>query len=128
MLVEVFLAFQEALGDVIAKLQLRRVGAENERSSKIGLPLFEDRPQIQKKNVVLVHGQVGRVLLIRGKRIAASANNALTPISGNSKHLVGEIVDFLVQLAFQDIGANKTASFDSMEEFVRFSLSLQQSR
>src|SRR5277367_1787424 len=128
MLVEIFLAFEEAFGNVVAKLQLRWVGAENKRSSKIGLPLLEDRAQIQKKNVIHAHGQVGRVLFIRRKRIAPGANDALVPVSGNSKHLLGEIVDVLVQLAFQDVGANETASFHRMEEVVRFGLSLQQGR
>ena len=48
MCLEVLFAFDEGPADVIAKLQLKRVGTQYEGSSEIGFPLFEHRPQIKE--------------------------------------------------------------------------------
>jgi hypothetical protein len=126
MLLEMLLALKKSLSDVIAQLQLDRIGTQDEGSSEIGFPRLKNRPQIQKQDIVFTNGQIGRILVIRGQRVAPGANNAFVPVRGNSKHLLREIVDFLIQLAFQHICANESPGLNRLEEFIRLLLSLLQ--
>jgi hypothetical protein len=48
------------------------------------------------------------------------------PVGGNSKHLFREVVDVLIQPAFEQVGADQALGFDRLEEFVRFLLRPQQ--
>jgi hypothetical protein len=48
------------------------------------------------------------------------------PIFGNSEHLFREVVDLLIQLAFEGIRADQSLLFNGFEKFVGFLLGQQQ--
>src|ERR1700723_2679915 len=106
MILEIFLSVGKSLGDIVAQLQLDRVGTDHEGPAEIRFPLFKYRAQIQKKDVVFSDHQIRRIFIVRSKCIAPGANDALVPVGGNPTHPLGQVVDVLVDLAFQYVTAN----------------------
>src|SRR5665213_746164 len=70
MVVEILLACGEGVADILLELVFAGVGAKNERSAKVRLPLLEDRAQIEEENVVGANGQLGRVFRIGLQSVA----------------------------------------------------------
>src|ERR1700690_135420 len=125
MLLEIFLAVIESFGDVVAEFQLDRIGAENERSPEIGFPLFKDRTQIQKYDVVCTYDEIRGIFVVRGQRVGAGADDALVPVGGDSEHFLGEMVVILIDPALEDVRTDYAPGFDLSKKLVRFFLRLQ---
>jgi hypothetical protein len=58
--------------------------------------------------------------------VAPCSHDALMSMRGNPKHLLREIVDVLVELGFQNVGADQALLLNGVEEFVGILLGLEQ--
>src|ERR1700722_4763406 len=88
-LVEISFALSKCLADIAFHFALQGVRAQNKRPTKIGLPMLEDRAQVQKENVISSDHQIRRIVIIGKQGILARANDALMPIGGDAIHLLG---------------------------------------
>ncbi len=85
-------------------------------------PSHRRRPEIQKENFIFADHQVGRIFVIGCQSVPARANDALVPVRRDAVHLFGEFVDFRVQMAFADTGADQSACLDLAEQPLSFGL------
>src|ERR1700733_2604879 len=128
MALEVLLPIRKRLLNIVAKLELHRIGAHDKRAPEIRFPFLEHGTEIEKQNVVRTNLQIGRILIVGGERISSGAHNACVPIRRNPVHLMREVVDVLIELALGNARADESFGLDGVEEFVRFLLGLQQRR
>src|SRR5271169_466250 len=93
-----------------------RIAAEYERPSEVGLPLLEDRAQVQERDVAVGDHPIRRVLPKRLQSVLAGPHNPPMPVLGDTQHLRRQVADLVRQFLLTDTGADHAASLDLVEE------------
>ena len=70
----------------IADGEFVRVVAEHVGAAEVGLPLLEDRTEVEEHDVVVGDGPVRWMLLERLQGVLAGAHDPPMPVSGDSEH------------------------------------------
>ena len=69
----------------VAKGELVRVVAEDERPTEVRFPFLEDRPQVQKRDVVFGDDAVRWMFLERLQGVLTGAHDAPMPMPGDTE-------------------------------------------
>ena len=102
-----------------------RVVAEHVGASEVGLPLLENRTEVEEHNVVVCDDPVRGTLLERLQSVLAGPHNPPMPVSGDSELLCGQCMDLVGQLPLADAGADHRAALDLVEQFGRLGFGVQ---
>ena len=110
----------------VTQRDLVRVIPEHEGAAEVGLPLFEDRPQIEVGDVVVGHHAIRRVGVKRQLGVLPGADHALVPVPRHAEHVGGQIPDLVGQLALADARADHAAALDLVEQCDGSGLSVEE--
>ncbi len=116
MLVEELLARGEHGGEIVTEAQLVGIGAEHPRAPEVGFPLAEQRSEVAVDDVVVGHGAVGRILLIRLERVRTRADDALVPMAHDAEAIGRELLHGMARFAVEHAGLQDRALRDRVEQ------------
>ena len=105
---------------------LARVAAEHERAPEVGLPLIEDRAEVEEHDVVVGDDAVRRVLPVGPQRVLPRPHDSLVPVPLDAEHLRRQIADLVGQLLLTDAGAEHAGALDLGEQLRRLILGIEE--
>jgi hypothetical protein len=123
-LVKVALALGETFFNVGEQLRFQWIVTHHVGAAKVGLPFFEDRAQVEKGDVVIGNGQVGRIFGIGRERISTRADDTFVPVAGDAIHALGQRVDAFIDLALGGPGADQILRLDLGKQSICLGLSI----
>ena len=100
----------------VAHGELVRVVAEHEGAAEVGLPLLEDRAQVQERDVALGDHPVRRMLLERLQGVLTGPHDAPMPVRLDPEQFGGQVADLVGQLLLADARADQSAALDLVEQ------------
>ena len=100
----------------IAHGELVRVVAEHVGAAEVGLPLLEDRAQIQECDVALRDHPVRRMLLERLQGVLARPHDASMPVCSDPEQFGSQVPDLVGQLLLTHTRSDQPAALDLLEQ------------
>ncbi len=102
-----------------------RIVGQYERAAEVGLPLLEDRTEVEEHDVVVGDDPVRRVLTERLQGVLTGSHDPPMPVPRHAEQLFGQFVDLVRQVLLTDTGADHPASLDLVEELRRLVLGIK---
>ncbi len=112
--------------EIGAEFVLPRIVADHIGAADIGLPLFEDRSEVEKDDVILLHLPDRRVLRKDGDGVQARAHDALMPMHRDAEILFGQSENVAFDVALASSRRDQAFGLDRVEHGFGLFFGLQQ--